>query len=93
MKLNFYTKYRERHRRYEIIREHGLMLTSRTLSWLFTHSEALGCSHGVNTGKVGAAGRFISFMQLERAVPFDMLVESLQYAHDLKKYIYRLAGT
>lgn len=82
---------RERHRRYEIMREHGLLLTSRTLSWLFKHSEALGCGSGVNTGKVGHVGRFISFMQLTEGISFDMLVESMQYAHDLKKYIFRLA--
>lgn len=70
------------------MRDHGLLVTSRTLSWLSKHSEALGCGQ---TGKLGSAGRFISFMQLTDPVEFDQLVEAMQYAHDLRKYVFRLA--
>lgn len=69
------------------MRDHGLLLTSRTLSWLSKHSEALGCGQ---TGKMGSAGRFISFMQIADPLEFDQLVEAMQYAHDLRKYVFRL---
>lgn len=78
--------YRERKRRYDLVREHGLLMASRTLSWLSKHSEALSCVVG---GK-STTGRFVSCMQLMPAITFDMLVESLQYATDLKKFVYRL---
>lgn len=72
------------------MRDHGLLMTSRTLSWLSKHQEALGC--GVS-GKLGSsAGRFISFMQIADPIEFDLLVEAMQYAHDLRKYVFRLDG-
>lgn len=79
--------FRERKRRYQIMKEHGLLVTSRTLSWLSKHMEALGNEQ--NNGRLSGTGRFISMMQLTNAVTFDALVESMQYAHDLKKYIFR----
>lgn len=106
------------------MRKHGLLQTSRTLSWLSKHSEALGCGQasvaganvaaaaaasgastagstatsasgsmamGANfSNKLGCAGRFISLMQLCEPIAFDMLVEAMQYAHDLRKYVFRL---
>lgn len=71
------------------MRKHGLLVASRTLSWLSKHADALGCSQG-QSFKLGNIGRFISFMQLTDGIAFDMLVESMQYAHDLRKYILRL---
>ncbi|KAG4075513.1 hypothetical protein HA402_003338 [Bradysia odoriphaga] len=80
---------RERRRRYKIIKEHGLLVANRTLSWLSKYSEALGSNQSSN-GKTNTSGRFIAFMQLMSGVDFDSIVEALQYAHDLKKYVFRL---
>lgn len=79
---------RERRRRYKIIKEHGLLVANRTLSWLSKYSDALGCNQSSN-GKTNTTGRFIAFMQLMNGVGFDSIVEGLQYAHDLKKYVFR----
>lgn len=78
----------ERRRRYKVIKEHGLLVANRTMSWLSKYSEALGCSQNSN-GKTNHAGRFIAFMQLTSGIGFDSIVEALQYAHDLKKYVFR----
>lgn len=73
------------------MKEHGLLITSRTLSWLSKHSEALGCIQAPGSStRFSHAGRFISLMQLTNGIAFDLIVEALQYAHDLKKYIFRL---
>lgn len=112
------------------MRKHGLLQTSRTLSWLSKHSEALGCGQAAVSGsaavaaaaangtagttttttatavpsgsgigggstatfstKLGCAGRFIALMQLCEPIAFDLLVEAMQYAHDLRKYVFRL---
>ena len=69
------------------MKNHGLLVTSKTLGWLSKYSEALRNVQFV--GKYGTTGRFISFMQLTNGIAFDGLVEALQYACDLKKYIYR----
>ena len=74
-------------RRYKVIREHGLLVTNRTYSWLSKRSEAISCGQTV---RLGNTGRFVAFMQLTSGISFDMLVESMQYVHDLKKYIFRL---
>jgi Myb-like DNA-binding domain len=79
---------RERVRRHRIMREHGLLQTSRTLGWLAKHADALG--DGIVASKYGGTGRFVAFMQLGNAIYFDMLVESLQYAFDMKRYLHRL---
>lgn len=79
---------RERRRRYKVIKEHGLLVANRTLSWLSKYSDALGCNQNSN-GKTNTSGRFIAFMQLMTGVGFDSIVEGLQYAHDLKKYVFR----
>lgn len=79
---------RERRRRYQIIKEHGLLLANRTLSWLSKYSEAMGCNQNSN-GKTSTSGRFVAFMQLMTGVGFDSTIEALQYAQDLKKYIFR----
>lgn len=91
------------------MRDHGLLQTQRTLSWLSKHSEALGSTQSVATAaatasgtgmngisasagapRLGYAGRFISLMQLCQPIAFDLLVEAMQYAHDLRKYVFRL---
>jgi hypothetical protein len=79
---------KERARRHRIMREHGLLITRRTLGWLASHAEALG--EGLNSSKYGGTGRFVAFMQLINSTSFDMTVEGLQYAYDLKKYLHRL---
>lgn len=82
---------RERRRRYKVIKEHGLLVANRTMSWLSKYSDALGCTQTAN-GKTNTTGRFIAFMQLTTGIGFDSIVEALQYAHDLKKYIFRCVG-
>lgn len=76
----------ERHRRYKIMREHGLIMPNRTRSWLSKYSDALGLSGGKNLSN----GRFISFMQLIEGISFDKLLEGLQYENDLKKFLLKL---
>lgn len=68
------------------MKEHGLITASRTLSWISSHAQALHCS----IGERYSTGGFTVFMQLMPAIGFDALVEALQYAMDLKKYIFRL---
>ena len=76
---------RERHRRYQIMREHGLLLPQHTRSWLAKHQEALG----LQNGKQVTAGRFLACMQLTTGISFDKVIEGLQYENDLKKYIFK----
>lgn len=71
------------------MKEHGLLVASRTLSWLSKHSEALGCSQSQGGKTINTTGRFIAMMQLTTGIAFDSIVEAMQYAHDLKKYIFR----
>lgn len=84
---------RERNRRYSIMREHGLITVNRTLSWISKYSEALGgnSDQTIRSGLV-YGGRFISLMQLTSGTSFDLIVESLQYAHDVRKYLFRFVA-
>lgn len=71
------------------MKDHGLILTSRTLGWLSKHTDAINSCKS-QTGKFSGTGKLVSFMQLMTPIGFDSLVESLQYAYDLKKYLFRL---
>lgn len=68
------------------MKEHGLIMSSRTLGWFSEHIDALGSSH---TNKFGGSGRFIAFMQLLSGLEFDSTIESIQHGHDLNKYLQR----
>lgn len=76
----------ERHRRYKIIREHGLIVPNRLRSWLAKYNEAINLK---NSDKQTSTGRFIAFMQLTCGLKFDGLVEGLQYQNDLHKFLLR----
>lgn len=76
---------RERHRRYRIMREHGLLLPNHTQSWMGKVSEALCLQNGQST----TTGRFMALMQLTTAIAFDKVVEARQYQEDLKKFIFK----
>lgn len=83
---------RERQRRYSIMREHGLITVNRTLSWISKYAEALGGSDQTIRPGLDCGGRFIAFMQLINGPAFDLIVESMQYAHDVRKYIFRFVN-
>lgn len=85
LKFNFVV-IRERHRRYKIMREHGLILPNHTRSWFAKYVEAIGLKNGKQFGN----GRFLAFMQLTKGMEFDKIVEGLQYEHDLRKFIFKL---
>lgn len=70
------------------MREHGLIMPSRTKSWLAKYSDALRTKNP--TGKYLSAGRFVAFMQITDAITFDRIVEGLQYEHDLRKFLIKL---
>ncbi|XP_067647624.1 transcriptional adapter 2A isoform X2 [Eurosta solidaginis] len=73
---------RERHRRYRIMRDHGLIKPNRTLGWISKYADAFGSEANCN--------RFLGFMQICEPLKFDMLVESLKYFKHVQKSIYRL---
>lgn len=77
---------RERHRRHQIVRQHGLILPNRTRSWLAKYNKALSLKNGGERH----SGRFIAFMQLLTGIGFDRIVEGLQYELDLRKFILKL---
>lgn len=78
-------RYRERQRRYRIMREHGLLLPNHTRSWMGKVADAM-C---IQNGKSTTSGRFVAFMQLTTGLAFDRVVEARQYEHDLRKFIFK----
>lgn len=78
---------KERHRRYKIMKNHGLLVTNRNRAYLQKYAEALQTQ---NLNKFsGGTGRFVAFMQITTGMQFDNLVESLQLFTDYKKYIFK----
>lgn len=72
------------------MKDHGLLIVRKTFGWYTSHAEALGeFSDKLTKNDMKVRGKFLSFMQLSDPVAYDTLVESLQYACDLKKYLYR----
>lgn len=82
--------FRERKRRQNIVRRHGLIIPNRTRSWLARYSNALGIKNPNDNRSY--TGRFIAFMQLSTGIGFDRIVESLQYEFDLRKFILKLVA-
>lgn len=71
------------------MRKHGLITLNRTLSWISKYSDALGGNPDTIRSGLSCGSRFVSFMQLTNGPAFDLIVESLQYAHDVQKYLFR----
>lgn len=78
----------ERHRRYKIMKKYGLLMTGKAFSWMSKHAEALGGNN--NVGRFGGAGKFVALMQLVPAITFDIIVEAIQHAYDLKQMYFKL---
>ncbi|XP_063224420.1 transcriptional adapter 2-alpha [Bacillus rossius redtenbacheri] len=72
---------RERRRRREIIREHGLVLTRRTVSWLQRYE---------GTVPRRAVERLVLCMQLTSGQDLDYVMEGLHRAGELRQCILRL---
>ncbi|KAJ8870985.1 hypothetical protein PR048_027287 [Dryococelus australis] len=72
---------RERQRRKEVVREHGLILTRKTITWLQRYEYTISKK---------ATDRIVLFMQLMCGQDFDYIMEGLHYAGELRQYILRL---
>ncbi|XP_032528769.2 transcriptional adapter 2A [Danaus plexippus] len=75
------TRLRERQRRYNIIQEHGLIMTNKLLSWLKRFDSTLSRSK---------AEKLLSFMQFMSGMQFDSLMESLSLEEEILNRIVRL---
>ncbi|XP_034131856.1 transcriptional adapter 2A isoform X2 [Drosophila guanche] len=73
---------RERRRRYTIMRQNGLIMPNRTVSWITKYVHAFSSD--------ASCMRFLGFMQLCEPMHFDMLVESLRYYRELHIRLYKL---
>ncbi|KAL9889347.1 transcriptional adapter 2A isoform 1-T3 [Glossina fuscipes fuscipes] len=72
---------KERQRRYEIMRAHGLIMANRSLSWITKYADALLSETNCK--------RFLAFMQLCTPYQFDLLLEGLKYFTELQKMLFR----
>ncbi|XP_024943268.1 transcriptional adapter 2-alpha [Cephus cinctus] len=72
---------RERKRRQQVIRDHGLIAFRRTMSWLHRYDSTITRP---------TAERLLIFMQLVKGMEFDYIMEGLHHAGELKNYIHRL---
>lgn len=77
----FNTRLAERHRRYSIIKNHGLILLNRVVSWLQRFDETLMRSK---------TEKLVSFMQFMTGMQFDTFMESLSLEEELLQKIFRL---
>lgn len=78
----------ERYRRYKIIREHGLLVPSKTLSWYAQYVDAFESVEKIKAHKK-INGTILSFVQLTSPVNFDKLLEGMQHFSELKSYILK----
>lgn len=78
----------ERHRRYKLMKKYGLLMTGKAFTWMSKHAEALSGNSPI--GRYGGAGKFVSLMQLLPAITFDIIVEGIQHAYDLKQMFFKL---
>nr|CAD7455072.1 unnamed protein product [Timema tahoe] len=72
---------KDRKRRKQIIRDHGLILIRKTLSWLQRYETTITKS---------VSDRVLIFMQLMSGLDFEYLMEGLHHAGELRQYILRL---
>ncbi|XP_037707591.1 transcriptional adapter 2A isoform X1 [Drosophila subpulchrella] len=74
---------RERQRRYKIMRQHGLIMPNRTVSWISKYMHAFSSDT--------SCMRFLGFMQIcPDPIQFDMLLESLRYCRELHTWLHKL---
>ncbi|KAI8046758.1 transcriptional adapter 2A isoform X1 [Drosophila gunungcola] len=74
---------RERQRRYNIMRQHGLIMPNRTVSWISKYMHAFSSD--------ASCMRFLGFMQIcPDPIQFDMLLESLRYCRELHTRLHKL---
>ncbi|XP_034475594.1 transcriptional adapter 2A isoform X1 [Drosophila innubila] len=80
--LAYNNRMRERQRRYNIMRKHGLIMPNRTVSWITKYVNVFRSD--------SSCMRFLALMQISEPVQFDMLVESLRYYRQLQNRIHWL---
>ncbi|EDW15325.1 transcriptional adapter 2A isoform X1 [Drosophila mojavensis] len=73
---------RERQRRYKIMRDHGLILPNRTVSWITKYVSAFRSDV--------SCMRFLALMQVCKPFQFDLLVESLRNYRQLQNRLHWL---
>lgn len=74
--------FRERQRRYKIMRDHGLILPNRTVSWITKYVSAFRSDV--------SCMRFLALMQVCKPFQFDLLVESLRNYRQLQNRLHWL---
>uniref|UniRef100_A0A1A9WGT7 Transcriptional adapter n=1 Tax=Glossina brevipalpis TaxID=37001 RepID=A0A1A9WGT7_9MUSC len=72
---------KERQRRYKIMRDHGLIMANRSLSWVTKYADTLLTETNCK--------RFLAFMQLCTPYKFDLLLEGLKHFTELQKMLFR----
>ncbi|XP_059610313.1 transcriptional adapter 2A isoform X1 [Phlebotomus argentipes] len=85
----FNNRLRERHRRYRIIRDHGLLDFESSASQIRDIEEIL-FARKFSIEEATNSIRFGVFMQLLSAESFDLLVAGLKHAQNTKMYLHRL---
>ncbi|XP_014361681.2 transcriptional adapter 2A [Papilio machaon] len=78
----FNTRLTERHRRYSIIKNHGLIVLNRVVSWLKRFDDTL---------MRAKTEKLVSFMQFMTGMQFDAFMESLSLEDELLQRIFRLS--
>ncbi|EDW68416.1 transcriptional adapter 2A isoform X1 [Drosophila virilis] len=73
---------RERQRRYKVMRDHGLIMPNRTVSWISKYVSAFRSD--------ASCMRFLALMQVCEPTEFDLLVESLSYFRQLQNRLHWL---
>lgn len=81
--------HRERHRRYRVIREHGLLNHQSSATRLRSIEEILSVGNP-SIPKANNSLRFGAFMQLLSAEEFDLLVIRLKHSQELRCYLQKL---
>lgn len=72
---------KERHRRYRVMRDHGLILQRKTLAWLSRYTEVFH--------KHADVGKFATFTQICDPTSLDFLMESMKHFFDTKRQFFR----
>lgn len=76
------TRLRERHRRYKIIQNHGLIMPNKLVSWMQKFDLTITRQN---------AERLLSFMQFMTGMQFDAFMQSISLEYELIQRISRLA--
>ncbi|XP_057319518.1 transcriptional adapter 2-alpha-like isoform X1 [Microplitis mediator] len=75
------SRLRERERRKNIIREHGLIAVRRTMLWLQRYDRTI---------TIPVAEKILKIMQLVNGLDLDYIMECLHHAGEIKNYIKKL---